>query len=120
MKRGERRILYFETSREAYDASQTGLAWVPGVDEGDGEEVEVVNGDILVVRSEGVVGVCDTWPTCVTEHTGALHGIVRMEFLADRLSGVSARDVRAAIQVARELLLPVARVVELWEFPNAG
>ena len=120
MERNERRILYFPTSGEAYDASQTGLAWVPGVNEDDGEEVDVANGDILVCIPEGVVGLCDTWPTCVTEHTGALHGITRMEFLADRSCGVSARDVRAAIRVARELLLPVARVVELWEFPNAG
>lgn len=119
MKRDERRILYFPTTGEAYDASQTGTAWVPGVGEADGEEVDVVNGDILVVSSERVVGVVDTWPVAVTHEHGALHGISSMQFLADHLSGVSARDVRAACRVARELCLPVAELVARWEFPNA-
>ena len=119
MKRDERRILYFPTSREAYDASQTGLAWVPGVDEMDGQEVDVVNGDILVVVPERVVGVVDTWPVAVTEAHGALHGVSSMQFLADRLSGISARDVRAAMQVARELTLPVTALMAEWEYPNA-
>jgi hypothetical protein len=44
---------YFESSGEAYDATQIG--------ETDGG-VCVEMGDILIIPSEKIVGVCDTWP----------------------------------------------------------
>lgn len=49
----------FETSGEAYDATQY--------------RDDIANGDVLLVVSEGVVGVADTWPVAVTIAAGKLH-----------------------------------------------
>ena len=51
----------FETTGEAYDACQC--------DEG------IKDGDVLVIKSEGVVGVADTWPFAVTVKSGDLHSL---------------------------------------------
>ena len=50
----------FETSGDAYDASQT--------------RDDIRDGDVLVVESEGVVGIMvAAWPTAVTQKLGAFH-----------------------------------------------
>lgn len=54
----------FDSTADAYDACQTGMA---------SYNVSCVNGDLLVIESEGVVGVCDTWPVAVTVAHGELH-----------------------------------------------
>lgn len=51
----------FESSGDAYDACQC--------DDG------IKDGDVLVIESEGVVGVADTWPFAVTVAHGELHTI---------------------------------------------
>lgn len=48
------------SSAEAYDAIQTG---------------EIPVGEVVVVQSEGVVGVSDTWPVAVTKARGSFHQI---------------------------------------------
>lgn len=51
----------FESTKEAYDASQAGYTIWETM-----EEKIVANGDIMVVPSEGVVGfLCDAWPVAV-------------------------------------------------------
>ena len=57
---------YFSNSNEAYDACQVGET-----DAG----VEVNAGDILIIPTEKVVGVCDTWPFAVTKECGSLHAV---------------------------------------------
>lgn len=52
-------IHFFNSTGEAYDATQC--------------DENIKNGDILVVRSECVVGLADTWPVAVTHHHGAFH-----------------------------------------------
>lgn len=60
-------IHYFESSKEAYDACLTGTNW------NSDEEVEI--GDIVVVKSERIVALCDTWPVVVTKAVGYLHDL---------------------------------------------
>jgi hypothetical protein len=49
-------IIHFPTSGEAYDACQ--------------RDETINDGDVLVITSEGVVGIADTWPVAVTvNHT---------------------------------------------------
>jgi len=52
----------FESTVDAYNACQC--------DEG------IKQGDLLVIESEGVVGVADTWPYAITEAHGSLHRLV--------------------------------------------
>src|SRR5262245_66200262 len=55
-------IHYFDSTGEAYNASQT--------------RDEIKGGDVLVVVPEGVVGIMvGAWPTAVTETTGEFHGL---------------------------------------------
>lgn len=54
-------VHYFNSTGEAYDATQC--------------SDEIKDGDVLVIRSEGVVGIADTWPFAVTEAAGNLHSI---------------------------------------------
>jgi hypothetical protein len=49
----------FETTGEAYDACQC--------------SDDIANGDTLLIPSEGVVGIADTWPVAVTFAFGKLH-----------------------------------------------
>src|SRR5262245_42411728 len=53
---------YFDSTGEAYNASQT--------------RDEITGGDVLVVVPEGVVGIMvGAWPTAVTVTTGEFHGL---------------------------------------------
>lgn len=49
----------FNSTREAYAACQC--------------DENVKDGDVLVIRSERVVGVAETWPVAVTAEYGELH-----------------------------------------------
>jgi len=51
----------FDTTEEAYDATQC--------------DDNISRGDILIIESEKVVGIADTWPIAVTDFTGELHGV---------------------------------------------
>ncbi|RWN60188.1 hypothetical protein [Mesorhizobium sp.] len=53
------RVHFFDSTGEAYDATQC--------------DETIKNGDVLVIESEKVVGLADTWPVAVTEHSGNLH-----------------------------------------------
>ena len=52
----------FDSTAEAYDACQC--------------DEDIKRGDLLVIESEGVVGVADTWPYAITEAHGELHQLV--------------------------------------------
>jgi hypothetical protein len=49
----------FESSGRAYDACQC--------------DETIKRGDILLIESEGVIGIADTWPVSVTVAHGHLH-----------------------------------------------
>lgn len=51
----------FEASGDAYDETQY--------------NDELQDGDVLVVRPEGVIGVVETWPVAVTKNHGSLHSL---------------------------------------------
>jgi hypothetical protein len=50
---------YFETSGHAYNASQC--------------DENIQTGDLLIILSEKVIGIADTWPFAVTKAHGKLH-----------------------------------------------
>jgi hypothetical protein len=52
-------VHYFYDSAEAYDASQTYLQ----------------DGAIMVITSESIVAICDTWPFAITKEHGKLHAV---------------------------------------------
>lgn len=52
-------IHVFDSSGDAYDATQC--------------DESIKTGDCLVIPSEGVVGIADTWPIALTENPGELH-----------------------------------------------
>lgn len=49
----------FTSTGDAYDETQC--------------NENIANGDILVIESEGVVGIADTWPFAITQALGQLH-----------------------------------------------
>jgi hypothetical protein len=58
---------YFSSTTDAYDACMTGV---------HPETTDPVrDGDILIIESERVIGLCDTWPVAVTAEHGALHAL---------------------------------------------
>lgn len=67
----------FESTHEAYDASQIG-EWIR---DDNGHLSQIKDGDVLVVPSEGIIGVLiEAWPTAVVwpdEDCGSFH---RMSF----------------------------------------
>lgn len=50
---------YFPSTAQAYDACQC--------------DDSIKKGDLLVIESEKVVGIADTWPVAVTDERGSLH-----------------------------------------------
>ena len=55
-------VFLYQSTSDAYDACMTG-------------EDNVSHGDTLLIPSEGVVGLCETWPVAVTQEAGALHQV---------------------------------------------
>ncbi|MBK8631777.1 MAG: hypothetical protein IPN84_16785 [Sphingomonadales bacterium] len=87
------RAFCFASSGNAYDATQTDAA--------------ISRGAILLIASERIVGLADTWPIAVTQAHGALHQIAPGRF-ADLGAlvaefGISESDFLEAAQLAREL-----------------
>ena len=78
----------FESTGAAYDACQTDEA--------------VKNGDILVIESEGVVGVAYTWPFAVTWRTGELHKVGTGPE-ADAIRTEFAKSIAAARKIAHQM-----------------
>lgn len=58
-------IHYFQSSREAYDATMCG--------ENFDTDTPIKTGDLLVIESENVIGVADVYPLALTPECGALH-----------------------------------------------
>ena len=93
-----------ETTGEAYDDCQT--------DEGH------KGGDLIWVPSEGVVGICDTWPVSVTAAYGNLHQVIdwgnylAVDYAGNPLKLENAaglvRAIRSAVWLARRLEHPLA------------
>lgn len=52
-------VHFFASTGEAYDATQT--------------TDEIKNGHLLIIESEQVIGLADTWPVAVTVQYGVLH-----------------------------------------------
>lgn len=77
----------FESTGEAYDATQT--------------EDAIKDGDLLLIPSERVVGIADTWPVAVTVEFGKLHTIVDGATLAEHFA--DNRACRDAIEKAKQL-----------------
>ncbi|WP_051382437.1 hypothetical protein [Bradyrhizobium sp. Tv2a-2] len=94
----------FRTTGDAYDACQTGVHYAF-----DGE-YPVETGDILVIESEKVVGIADTWPVAVTKERGHLHtpaeGVTLLECFEQR-KGVTPYHIALAKHAAAERGWPV-------------
>jgi hypothetical protein len=76
-------------SDSAYDACNTG---------------QCHRGDVLVIESEGIVGIADTWPIAVTEQQGEFHSIepgFHGSVLGSR--GITNVTIDLAIERANEL-----------------
>lgn len=88
------RIHAFETTGNAYDATQTDEA--------------IETGDTLLVHAEGVVAVAMTWPFAVTTAHGHLHSMAplkdgdTLEIVAGSLK-VEPGAIRRAAELARQL-----------------
>jgi hypothetical protein len=54
-------VHHFASTGEAYDATQC--------------DENIKNGDVLVIASERVVGIADTWPFAITKEFGKLHAL---------------------------------------------
>jgi hypothetical protein len=76
------RVIEFNSTGQAYDACQC--------------DEDIINGDILIVRDENVVGVADTWPFAVTTQFGKFHT------LADE-SNEANNKFRASINAAHAI-----------------
>ncbi len=83
----------YETSGEAYDASQC----------------ELQTGTVMHIPSEKVIGIADTWPMAVTIEIGKLHGIAQGYSLERfmRNVGFMAGDVQEAVALADLMGYPV-------------
>ena len=88
------RIHAFETTGNAYDATQTDAA--------------IKTGDTLLVHIERVVAVTMTWPFAVTAAHGHLHSMARLkdgdtlDIVAGSLT-VQPDAIRRAAELARQL-----------------
>ena len=91
-------IHYFTSSREAYDATMCGEHFET--------DAEIKTGDILVIESEGVIGVADTWPIALTPECGSLHKPTDSspKGLIDQLKQITmpADEVLGVYEAARE------------------
>ncbi|MDT0267970.1 hypothetical protein RM844_16950 [Streptomyces sp. DSM 44915] len=84
----------FETTKEAYDATQT--------------HEEIKDGDVLIIEGQGVVGVLyKAWPFAVTTEAGELHHSNGKEYEWD--NGRYVTSVELAEQTARDFGFPIFR-----------
>lgn len=85
----------FTDSGAAYDATQS--------------SDDVRKGDVLLIASERVVGLADTWPFAVTVAAGALHTIRGSAPLTD-FAPLTSAHFAAAVALARANAWPVCPV----------
>ena len=79
------KVHQFDSTSEAYDATQC--------------DESVKDGDILVIKSEKVVGLATTWPFAISKAHGALHAL--KPGIADDYLAAECRVSLAALQQAR-------------------
>lgn len=86
----------FDTTADAYDDSQCHEA--------------IQNGDVLLIPSERVVGLANTWPVAITVESGELHSLSQPEDWASVVkdSRWSVEQIRAAVALAEKHHFPVA------------
>jgi len=90
----------FSDTATAYDATQTGY--------NEDSSLTVRNGHVLVIESEQVVGLCDTWPYAVTEHSGSLHKVTADGWAGMVQDGtVTLEQLRTAAAQAAQLGFPL-------------
>lgn len=85
------KIHHFDSTVRAYDATQS--------------DDKIKKGDVLIIESEKVVGLADTWPVAVTEWAGELHGILADTSL-EKL-GFSDKSIALARDAAKTLGFPL-------------
>ena len=85
-------IHHFETSRDAYDASNHTF-------DADGNDGAVLTGHLFTVHSERIVGLVWTWPLAVSQECGALHTMAMGEDAADL-----AHDMGVPVSLFHEAL----------------
>jgi hypothetical protein len=95
------KVLTFESTYAAYDAIQVASA------------DEIAMGDVILIPSERVVGVADTWPVAVTLAYGSLHVVMPGKW-ESIVSCFPAGTVSAAISLALSLGFPVPTEAEKW------
>jgi len=84
------RVLFFPSTGDAYNAVQC--------------DETIKNGDVLIVRSEQVVGLAYTWPIAVTPKKGAFHALAPDKTLeADFTDVFTAEQIMVARALARQL-----------------
>lgn len=90
----------FRDSGEAYDAVQS--------------NENIQDGDILLVPSEKVMGVAETWPIAVTLEFGKLHTVNDNGW--ERTSEVvgGAEKIKKAVALAESLGWPVNQLAPRW------
>tara|TARA_Y100000389_G_C17333448_1_gene449354 strand:+ start:246 stop:620 length:375 start_codon:yes stop_codon:yes gene_type:complete len=84
------RVWTFTSSGRAYDMTQC--------------DDDLKNGDVLLIPSEKVVGITNTWPFAITKKLGQLHGVKEGFKIEDLFSGDIDPDyLHKALKVARSL-----------------
>ncbi len=68
---------YFDSTSEAYDATQCGTNWHTD------EDINFC--DILIIESEKVIGLAYTWPLSISKEHGELHQTTKGHALIDIL-----------------------------------
>lgn len=84
-------VHHFQSTAAAYDAAMSS------------DDVET--GDVLVIPSERVVGLADTWPVAVTVEGGELHHV--RDGMTLEAYGFTAERVVAAEVIATSLGFPL-------------
>ena len=84
------RVWTFANSGDAYDMTQC--------------DEDLKTGDVLLIPSEKVVGITNTWPLAITKEMGQLHGVEEGHKIEDLLPSDTDKDyLNKALKVARSL-----------------
>ena len=81
-------VHFFPDSGLAYDACQC--------------DESIAKGDLLIIESERVIGVADTWPIAVSREHGALHWLPNGE-VTEQLTNSLPRTVLNGIECGRQV-----------------
>ena len=85
------KIHHFDSTVRAYDATQS--------------DDKIKKGDVLIIESEKVVGLADTWPIAVTELPGELHDLAP-GYTLEKM-GFSDKSIALARDAAKTLGFPL-------------